>query len=60
VFQAFSSNNNTTEEVDVVIVGGSVVGCALARLLRVGMPQLKVGLVEAGKGPLSNIDYSKQ
>lgn len=38
------------EETDVLIVGGGVVGCALARLLNVRMPHLKVGLVEASKG----------
>ena len=54
LFRAFSSVDaitNTIEETDVLIVGGGVVGCALARLVNVRMPHLKVGLVEAGKGP---------
>jgi ubiquinone biosynthesis UbiH/UbiF/VisC/COQ6 family hydroxylase len=55
--RAFSTSNTTTEETDVLIVGGGVVGCALARLLNRRAPQLKVGLVEAGKGPRP-IDYN--
>jgi ubiquinone biosynthesis UbiH/UbiF/VisC/COQ6 family hydroxylase len=53
LFSGFSTVTPTTptEDTDVLIVGGGVVGCALARLLLIKMPYLKVGLVEAGKGP---------
>ena len=36
---------------DVLIVGGGVVGCALARQLTKRVPGLSVGLIEAGNGP---------
>jgi ubiquinone biosynthesis UbiH/UbiF/VisC/COQ6 family hydroxylase len=39
------------EETDVLIVGGGVVGCALARQLTTLIPGIRVDLVEAGKGP---------
>lgn len=58
---SFSTTNNNetttttretaTAQTDVLIVGGGVVGCALARLISLRMPHLSIGLVEGGKGP---------
>ena len=43
------------EETDVLIVGGGVVGCSLADLIRHRLPHLSVSLVEAGAPPATTI-----
>jgi ubiquinone biosynthesis monooxygenase Coq6 len=46
-----STDKPTTEELDVLIVGGGAVGCSLARLLNETTPYLQVGLLEARDAP---------
>jgi len=50
-FSTTNASASATDETDILIVGGGVVGCALVRLLNARMPHLTVGLVEAGTGP---------
>jgi ubiquinone biosynthesis monooxygenase Coq6 len=38
--------------VDILIVGGGVVGSALARQLKIILPSISIGLLERGKSPL--------
>ena len=46
-----SSSSNDPQFSDVTIVGGGVVGCALARQLRQRLPSLSVHLIEARNAP---------
>ncbi|KAL7577306.1 hypothetical protein ACA910_002045 [Epithemia clementina (nom. ined.)] len=45
------TTTTTTTDLDVLIVGGGVVGCSFARQLLRQTPNLKIGLVEARAGP---------
>lgn len=56
--RCLSSNaaNATATTTDVLIVGGGVVGCALAQQLTNRAPFLKVGLVEAKSAPTLVVD----
>ena len=47
----FSATATDAEYSDVIIVGGGVVGCALARLLNQRLPSLSVHLLEARDAP---------
>ena len=51
LFPRTLSTSTDPEYFDVLIVGGGVVGCSLARLLNANVPQLKVGLMEARDAP---------
>ena len=51
LLQRALSTSSDPEYFDVLIVGGGVVGCSLARLLNANVPQLKVGLMEARDAP---------
>lgn len=44
---------------DVLIVGGGVVGCSLARLLNERVPTLSVALIEARQGPPSTLNNNE-
>lgn len=46
-----SAGTSSVEETDVLIVGGGVVGCALAQQLTSRAPSLRIGLVEARGAP---------
>ena len=44
-------STNTATDVDILIVGGGVVGCSMAYQLSIQAPRLRIGLVEAKSGP---------
>ena len=46
-----STDSEIYTDLDVLIVGGGVVGCSLARQLLLQTPYLRIGLVEARSGP---------
>lgn len=55
----YFSTSTRTEDLDVLIVGGGVVGCALARQLLQQTPTLSIGLVEkARSGPMPSTNSS--
>lgn len=51
---AGSTSPEADSFVDVLIVGGGVVGAALARQLKRQLPSISIGLVERGKSPLED------